>query len=145
MRDAKLIFPVARSPQHLGVDAQRDVVDECSTVDTPDVHATLVVAGVERVEGAQRTQEVKPEVACEVVERTCGHHHEGQVALHGHLGHRCNRPVAAGHRERPRAVIRLLIPVMAIVSVVPFVHAAYRVSRDDGYRYPIAADLVERG
>jgi len=42
----------------------------------------------------------------------------------------------------------LLIPVMAIVSVVPFVHAAYaayRVSQDDGYRYPIAADLVERG
>jgi uncharacterized protein len=40
----------------------------------------------------------------------------------------------------------LLIPVMAIVSVVPFVHAAYaayRVSRDEGYRYPIAADLVE--
>jgi uncharacterized Tic20 family protein len=42
----------------------------------------------------------------------------------------------------------LLIPVMAIVSVVPFVHAAYaahRASLDDGYRYPIAADLVERG
>ena len=41
----------------------------------------------------------------------------------------------------------LLIPVMAVVSVVPFVHAAhaaYRVSRDEGYRYPIAADLVER-
>ncbi len=40
----------------------------------------------------------------------------------------------------------LLIPVMAIVSVVPFVHAAYaayRVSPDEGYRYPIAADLVE--
>ena len=40
----------------------------------------------------------------------------------------------------------LLIPVMAVVSVVPFVHAAYaayRVSRDEGYRYPIAADLVE--
>jgi uncharacterized protein len=42
----------------------------------------------------------------------------------------------------------LLVPVMAIVSVVPFVHAAYaayRVSRDYAYRYPIAADLVERG
>jgi len=42
----------------------------------------------------------------------------------------------------------LLIPVMAIVSVVPFVHAAYaayRVSGDEGYRYPIAADLVEGG
>src|SRR5215207_4113907 len=42
----------------------------------------------------------------------------------------------------------LLVPVMAVVSVVPFVHAAYaayRVSRDEGYRYPIAADLVEGG
>src|SRR5215216_3814925 len=32
-----------------------------------------------------------------------------------------------------------LIPVMAIISVVPFVHAgyaAYRVSKDDDYRYP---------
>jgi uncharacterized Tic20 family protein len=42
----------------------------------------------------------------------------------------------------------LLIPVMAIVSVVPFVHAAYaayRVSRDERFPYPIAADLVEGG
>jgi uncharacterized Tic20 family protein len=41
----------------------------------------------------------------------------------------------------------LLIPVMAIVSVVPFVHAgyaAYRVNQGDDYRYPIAADMVER-
>ena len=40
----------------------------------------------------------------------------------------------------------VLIPVMAIVSVVPFVHAgyaAYRVSKGDDYRYPFAADLVE--
>src|SRR5829696_5873167 len=40
----------------------------------------------------------------------------------------------------------LLIPVMAIVSVVPFVHAAYaahRVSRDEEYRYPMAADLAD--
>ena len=40
----------------------------------------------------------------------------------------------------------LLIPVMAIVSVVPFVHAgyaAYRVSQGEEYRYPMAADLVE--
>ena len=39
----------------------------------------------------------------------------------------------------------LLIPVMALVSVVPFVHAAYaayRVSKGEEYRYPIAADLV---
>jgi uncharacterized Tic20 family protein len=40
----------------------------------------------------------------------------------------------------------LLIPVMALVSVVPFVHAAYaayRVSKDGDYRYPFVADLVE--
>ena len=40
----------------------------------------------------------------------------------------------------------VLIPVMAIASVVPFVHAgyaAYRVSKGEDYRYPFAADLVE--
>jgi uncharacterized protein len=40
----------------------------------------------------------------------------------------------------------LLIPVMAVVSVVPFVHAAYaayRVSKGEEYRYPIAADLTD--
>jgi uncharacterized Tic20 family protein len=40
----------------------------------------------------------------------------------------------------------VLIPVMAIVSVVPFVHAgyaAYKVSQGEEYRYPFAADLVE--
>jgi uncharacterized protein len=40
----------------------------------------------------------------------------------------------------------LLIPVMAVVSVVPFVHAAYaayRVSKGEEYRYPVAADLTE--
>src|SRR3712207_680352 len=39
-----------------------------------------------------------------------------------------------------------LIPVMVIVSVVPFVHAgyaAYRVSKGENYRYVFAADLVE--
>jgi uncharacterized Tic20 family protein len=40
----------------------------------------------------------------------------------------------------------LLIPVMAIVSVVPFVHqcyAAYKVSQGVEYRYPIIADMVD--
>ena len=40
----------------------------------------------------------------------------------------------------------LLIPVMAVVSVVPFAHAgyaAYRVSQGEDFRYPLAADLVE--
>jgi uncharacterized protein len=41
----------------------------------------------------------------------------------------------------------LLIPVMAVVSVMPLAHAgyaAYRVSKGDEYRYPFAADLVAR-
>jgi len=40
----------------------------------------------------------------------------------------------------------LLIPVMAVVSVVPFVHAAYaayRVSKGEDYRYPFVADLID--
>ena len=40
----------------------------------------------------------------------------------------------------------LLIPIMAIVSVAPFVqagYAAYKVSKGEDYRYPIAADLID--
>jgi uncharacterized Tic20 family protein len=40
----------------------------------------------------------------------------------------------------------LLMPVMAIVSLVPFVHqcyAAYKISQGVEYRYPIIADKVE--
>src|SRR5688572_3510893 len=41
----------------------------------------------------------------------------------------------------------VLIPVMAVASVVPFVHAgfaAYRVSQGGDCRYPCAADVIER-
>jgi uncharacterized protein len=40
----------------------------------------------------------------------------------------------------------LLVPVVALITVVPFVHAAYaayRVSKDGEYRYPLIADLIE--
>jgi uncharacterized protein len=40
----------------------------------------------------------------------------------------------------------LLVPVMALITVVPFVHgayAAYRVSKDGEYRYPMIANLIE--
>ena len=42
----------------------------------------------------------------------------------------------------------LLVPVMAIASLVPFVHqcyAAYKVYQGVDYRYPIIADMVEGG
>ena len=41
----------------------------------------------------------------------------------------------------------LLMPAMALLSMVPFVHgayAAYRVKRDGEYRYPFIADMIER-
>jgi uncharacterized Tic20 family protein len=40
----------------------------------------------------------------------------------------------------------LLVPVMALITLVPFVHgayAAYRTSRDGEYRYPLIADMIE--
>jgi uncharacterized protein len=40
----------------------------------------------------------------------------------------------------------LLVPVMALITIVPFVHsayAAYRVTRDGEYRYPLIADMIE--
>jgi uncharacterized Tic20 family protein len=40
----------------------------------------------------------------------------------------------------------LLVPVMAIASLVPFVHqlyAAYKVSQGIDYRYPIIADMLD--
>jgi uncharacterized protein len=40
----------------------------------------------------------------------------------------------------------LLIPIMALVSVVPFAragYAAYKVSQGENYRYPFTADLAE--
>ena len=40
----------------------------------------------------------------------------------------------------------LLVPVMALISLVPFVHsayAAYRVSKDGEFRYPMIADMIE--
>jgi uncharacterized Tic20 family protein len=40
----------------------------------------------------------------------------------------------------------LLVPVMALLTLVPFVqagYAAYKVGRGEDYRYPIVADLIE--
>lgn len=40
----------------------------------------------------------------------------------------------------------LFVPVMALISIVPFVHsayAAYKVSSGEDYRYPLVADLIQ--
>ena len=69
-----------------------------AAVNASDVHP-LLVAGVERVEGAQGAREVQPEVAGEVVERTHGHYHERRPVLGGYRGHRGYRAIAASHAE----------------------------------------------
>ncbi len=40
----------------------------------------------------------------------------------------------------------LLVPGMALISIIPFAHsiyAAYKVSQGEDYRYPIIADFIE--
>jgi uncharacterized protein len=42
----------------------------------------------------------------------------------------------------------LLIPVMIVLSVVPFMHmgyAAYKVNKGVDYRYPVIADMIDGG
>ncbi len=42
----------------------------------------------------------------------------------------------------------LLIPVMIVLSIVPFVHmgyAAYKVNKGVDYRYPVIADMIDGG
>lgn len=42
----------------------------------------------------------------------------------------------------------LLVPVMLVASLVPFIHqcyAAYKVNQGFDYRYPVIADMVDRG
>ena len=63
------------------------------------------MAGVERVEGAQGTREIQPEVAGEVVERTHGHDHERHLVLGGYGGHRGYRPITASHAEHFRSAL----------------------------------------
>jgi hypothetical protein len=105
LRHAKLVFPVAWISQHLGIDAERNVVDERAAIDAPYVHAPFVATGGEGIESAQRADEIQPEIAGKVVQGARGHHQDGQSALHGHPRHRCHRPVAAGHGERLRTSI----------------------------------------
>jgi len=42
----------------------------------------------------------------------------------------------------------LLVPVMIVLSIVPFVHmvyAAYKVNKGVDYRYPVIADMIDGG
>src|SRR3712207_6111604 len=86
-----------------------NAIDTLCSALTPPTVATMNIAEkrigtpVDMDANAASRVQPAPKVACEVVERTRGHHHERQVVLHGHP--RRHRPIAAGHGERFHAVL----------------------------------------
>ena len=82
----------------LGVDAERDVVDEDPAVDLAQVYITLAPID-EGVEGADHVFAVDPEVEGEVVARPRGDAGVGKVVLGRDRRHQRLRAVSAGHRQ----------------------------------------------
>ena len=85
----------------LGVEPERDVVDEHAPVDLGEVHDPLAAVD-ERVQGADDVVAVDAEVEREVVARAGGDARVGQAALGRDRRDDRLRAVAAGHRERRR-------------------------------------------
>ena len=101
---AQLRVAVALALDGLGVEPERDVVDEHAPVDLGQVHGALAAVD-ERVEGADDVVAVDAEVEREVVARAGGHARVGQPALGGDRRDDRLRAVAAGHRERVGAAL----------------------------------------
>ena len=99
----QLRLAVAVALDRLGVDAERDVVDEDPAVDLGEVDAALAAVD-ERVERADDVVAVDPEVEREVVAGAGRDAGVGQAVLGGDRGDDRLRAVAAGHRERVGAV-----------------------------------------
>jgi hypothetical protein len=105
----------------VGVEAERDVVEEDAPARAPGVDAPLLrVLGEARQRG-ERVAPVEPEVAGEVVARAEGDADEGQVAVDAGRRHRAERAVAAGRAEH--VGVRLLRERRQVVSLAEHVHA----------------------
>ena len=88
----------------LGVEAERDVVDEYAPVDLGEVDGALAAVD-ERVQRADDVVAVDAEVEREVVARAGRYARVRQAALGGDRRDDRLRAVAAGHRERVGAAI----------------------------------------
>ena len=88
----------------LGIETERDVVDEHTTVDLGEVNDPLAAVD-ERVQGADDVVAVDAEIEREVVARTGRYARVGQAALGGDRRDDRLRAVAAGHREPVGAAI----------------------------------------
>ena len=95
---AYLRVAVALALDGLGVEPERDVVDEHAAVDLGQVDGSLAAVD-ERIEGADDVVAVDAEVEREVVARAGGHARVGQPVLGGDRRDDRLRAVAAGHRE----------------------------------------------
>ena len=94
---------VALALDRLGVDAERDVVDERAPVDLGEVDDVLAGARAERVERAEVVVAVDAEVEREVVAGPGRDARVRQVVRRGDPRDDRLRPVTAGHREPVRA------------------------------------------
>lgn len=101
---ADLGVAVAGALDRLGVEAERDVVDEYATVDLGEVHPTLTAIN-ERIERTDDVVAVNAEIEREVVAGAGGHAGVGQPALGGDLGNDRLRAVPTSHREPVRATL----------------------------------------
>ena len=99
----QLRLAVALALDRLGVEAERDVVDEDAAVDLGEVDPPLAAVD-ERVEGADDVVAVDAEVEREVVAGPGGDAGVRKVELGGDRGDDRLRAVAAGHRQRVGAV-----------------------------------------
>ena len=99
---ADLGVPVARALDRLGVQAERDVVDEHPAVDLGEVHPPLTAVD-ERVESADDVVAVHAEVEGEVVPGAGRHAGVRQPELGGDRGDDGLRAVPTRHREPVRA------------------------------------------
>ena len=84
-----------------GVEPERDVVHERTTVDIAEVDASF--SGLpEGVESADHVAAVQAKIQCQVVPRPGRHNHHGDAAFGRHTRHHRLRSVTARHADHVR-------------------------------------------
>jgi hypothetical protein len=99
---AELIAAIGGGFHHLGVGAERRVVDKRPAADHAEVDMQLHAVG-QRREAHRRIRAVQAQVEGEVVTGARGDHQEGDAVLGGDAGHQRLRPVAARDAEQVTA------------------------------------------
>jgi hypothetical protein len=99
---AELVVTVRGCLYHLGVGAERRVVDERPATDHAEVDMQFDAIR-ERAQAGRRVRAVQAQVQGEVVPGARGDHHEGDAVLSGDTGHQRLGAVAAGDTEQVAA------------------------------------------